>query len=62
MINLEDYRSLIDEIRKLPDEEVRCEVKVSEEPTLSTTSGSEAIEYLEWYENWKKENFNNEKK
>ena len=20
------------------------------------------IEYLEWYENWKKENFNNEKK
>ena len=65
MINMEEYKDLIDEIRKLPDEEVRCEVKVSEEPTLSTTSGSKVIEdteYLEWYENWKKENFNNEKK
>ena len=65
MINLEDYRSLIDEIRKIDDEEARCEVKASEEPTLSTTSGSEVIgdtEYLDWYENWKKENFNNEKK
>ena len=60
MINLEDYRSLIDEIRKMDDEEVRCE-----ETTLSATSGSEVIgdtEYLDWYENWKKENFNNEKK
>ena len=61
MINMEDYKDLIDEIRKLSDEEARCEVKSSEEPTLSTRSGSEVIEYLEWYENWKKENFNNEK-
>ena len=53
------------EIRKLSDEEARCEVKASEEPTLNAISGSEVIEdteYLDWYENWKKENFNNEKK
>ena len=65
MINMEDYKDLIDEIRKISDEEARCEVKSSEEPTLSTTSDSEVIEdteYLDWYENWKKENFNNEKK
>ena len=65
MINMEDYKDLIDEIRKISDEEARCEVKASEELTLSTTSDSEVIEdteYLDWYENWKKENFNNEKK
>ena len=56
MINLEDYRSLIDEIRKLDDEVPK---------SGSTENGEEVIEdteYLEWYENWKKENFNNEKK
>ena len=56
MINLEDYRSLIDEIRKLDDG-----VPISG----STENDGEVIvdtEYLEWYENWKKENFNNEKK
>ena len=77
MINMEDYKDLIDDIRRLSAEEARCEV---------TTSGSnegdvcehgnsyasncsdcdeeviEDTEYLDWYENWKKENFNNEKK
>ena len=65
MINMEEYKDLIDDIRRLSAEEARCEVKASKEPTLSTTSDSEVIEdteYLDWYENWKKENFNNEKK
>ena len=60
MINMEDYKDMMDDIRRLSDEEARCE-----EPTLITTSGSKVIEdteYLEWYENWKKENFKNEKK
>ena len=29
MINMEDYKDLIDEIRKLSDEEARCEVTTS---------------------------------
>ena len=77
MINMEEYKDLIDEIRKLSDEEARCEVTTS-----VTTEGDvcehgnsyasncsdcdeeviEDTEYLDWYENWKKENFNNEKK
>ena len=72
MINMEDYKDLIDEIRKLNDEV----------PTSGSTEGDvcehgnsyasncsdcdeeviEDTEYLEWYEKWKKENFNNEKK
>jgi len=34
MINMEEYKDLIDEIRKIDDEEARCEVKASEGPTL----------------------------
>ena len=65
MINMEDYKDLMDDIRRLSDEEARSEVKLSEGNILSYTSSSEVIEdteYLDWYENWKKENFNNEKK
>ena len=77
MINLEDYRSLIDEIRKLTDEEARCEISTSgsNEGDVCEHGNSyasncsdcdeeviEDTEYLDWYENWKKENFNNEKK
>ncbi len=54
MINLEDYKDLIDKIRKLDDE-----VPISG----STEDDEEVIEdteYLEWYENWKKENFKND--
>ena len=65
MINMEEYKDLIDEIRKLSDEEARYKVRDGEGPTLSSTSSSEVIkdtEYLDWYENWKMKNFNNEKK
>ena len=65
MINMEDYKDLMDDIRRLSDEEARSEVKLSEGNILSYISSSEVIEdteYLNWYENWKKKNFNNEKK
>ena len=81
MINMEDYKDLIDEIRKIDDEvpisgstegDV-CEHENSyasncsdcdeiEYVTLALSEVIEDTKYLEWYENWKKENFNNEKK
>ena len=54
MINMEKYKDLIDEIRKLNDEATQCEVSIS--------GSNEDTEYLEWYKNWKRKNFNNEKK
>ena len=76
MINLEDYRSLIDEIRKMDDEvpisgstegDV-CEHGNSYASNCSDCDEEEVfidddlMEAYEWYDNWKKENFNNEKK
>ena len=81
MINMEEYKDLIDEIRKLSDEEARCEVttSVTTEGDVCEHGNSYAsncsdcdeeevfidddlMEAYEWYENWKRENFNNEKK
>ena len=77
MINMEKYKDLIDDIRRLSAEEARCEVttSVTTEGDVCEHGNSYAsncsdcdeeviddTEYLEWYENWKKENFNNEKK
>ena len=76
MINLEDYRSLIDEIRKMDDE---VPISGSTEGDVCGHGNSYAsncsdcdeeevfidddlMEAYEWYDNWKKENFNNEKK
>ena len=53
MINLEDYKDLIDEIRKLDDE---VPISGSTEDDVEVI---EDTEYLDWYENWKKENFKN---
>ena len=53
MINLEDYRSLIDEIRKMDDE---VPISGSTEDDVEVI---EDTEYLDWYEKWKKENFKN---
>ena len=76
MINLEDYKDLIDEIRKMDDEvpisgstegDV-CEHENSYASNCSDCDEEEVfidddlMEAYEWYENWKKENFNNEKK
>ena len=83
MINMEEYKDLIDDIRRMSDEEKRNERKVLSEISISGSNVGdvckhgnsyasncsdcdeeviEETEYLEWYEKWKKENFNNEKK
>tara|TARA_Y100000310_G_scaffold308250_1_gene351169 strand:+ start:588 stop:767 length:180 start_codon:yes stop_codon:yes gene_type:complete len=57
MVNLEDYKDLMDEIKKMDVREV---------PISGSTEDDEEViedtEYLEWYENWKKENFNYKEK
>ena len=73
MINMEEYKDLIDEIRKMDGGEVAtsgstegdvCEHGNSYASNCSDCDEEviEDTEYLEWYEKWKKENFNNEKK
>ena len=72
MINMEEYKDLIDEIRELDDEvpisgSTEGDVCEHENSYASNCSDCdeeviEDTEYLDWYENWKKENFNNEKK
>ena len=72
MINMEEYKDLIDEIRKMDDEvpisgSTEGDVCEHENSYASNCSDCdeeviEDVEYLKWYENWKKENFNNEKK
>ena len=70
MINLEDYKDFIDKIRKLDDE---VPISGSTEGDVCGHGNSyasncsdcdeeviEDTEYLEWYENWKKENFKND--
>ena len=70
MINLEDYKDLIDEIRKMDDvvpisgstEGDVCEHGNSYASNCSDCD-EEVIrdaEYLDWYEKWKKENFKND--
>jgi hypothetical protein len=69
MINLEDYKDLIDKIRKLDDE---VPISGSTEGDVCGHGNSyasncsdcdeeviEDTEYLDWYEKWKKENFKN---